>query len=90
MPEKKRYKVSYPYNKEVYELLPNEEIAKTRNIQLEQTLKKNKDDLESANKILKDSFDRGVFSSKRRSPTPASSTEKAVRVLRMSPPPHDC
>ena len=61
MPEKKRYKVSYPYNKEIYELLPNEEIAKTRNIQLEQTLMKNKADLESANKILKDSFDRGVF-----------------------------
>ena len=61
MPEKKRYKVSYPYNKEIYELLPNEEIAKTRNIQLEQTLMKNKADLESANKILKDSFDHGVF-----------------------------
>ena len=61
MSEKKRYKVSYPYNKEIYDLLPNEEIAKTRNIQLEKTLMKNKADIESANMILKDSFDHGVF-----------------------------
>ena len=61
MPEKKRFKVSYPYTKEVYQLLSNEEVARTRNIHLEQTLMKNKADLDSANKILKDSFDRGVF-----------------------------
>ena len=27
MEDKKRYKVSYPYTKEIYELLPNEQIA---------------------------------------------------------------
>ena len=61
MEDKKRYKVSYPYTKEIYELLPNEQIARERAIQLEKTLMKSPTDLESANKILKDSFDRGVF-----------------------------
>ena len=61
MPEKKRYKVSYPYTKEIYNLLPNEEVAMKRAIQLEQKLVKSPVDLESANKILQDSFRRGVF-----------------------------
>ena len=61
MPDKKRYKVSYPYTKEINQLLPNEDIAMKRAVQLEQKLVKSPVDLESANKILKDSFDRGVF-----------------------------
>ena len=61
MPDKKRYKVSYPYTKEIHLLLPNKEIAMTRALTLEEKLKKSPVDLESANKILADSFDRGVF-----------------------------
>ena len=61
MPDKKRYKVSYPYTKEIHLLLPNKEIAMTRALTLEEKLKKSPVDLESANKILADGFDRGVF-----------------------------
>ena len=61
LPEEKRYIVSYPYTKEIYNLLPNEEIAKTRAFQLEEILKKSPKDLESANLILADSFKRNVF-----------------------------
>ena len=61
MPEKKRYIVSYPYTKEIFELLPNKELAMDRVIQLENTLMKSPKDLESANKVLFDSFKRGVF-----------------------------
>ena len=61
MPEKKRYKVSYPYTKEFYNLLPNAEVAMKRAFQLEQKLVKRPVDLKSANKILQDSFNRDVF-----------------------------
>ena len=61
MPEKKRYKVLYPYTKEVYDLLPNTEVAMNRALQLEQKLVKSPVDLASANKILNESFERGVF-----------------------------
>ena len=53
--------MSYPYTKEIDELLLNEDVAMTRAIQLEETLMKSPTDLESANKILKDSFEGGVF-----------------------------
>ena len=56
-----KYIASYPYTKEVYELLPDSEMALNRNKALETTLMKSPVDLESANKILFDSFERGVF-----------------------------
>ena len=42
-------------------MLLNEVIAFNRAVQLEETLKKRAEDLESTNKILKDSFERKVF-----------------------------
>ena len=61
LPDEKRYLASYPYNKELEHLMPNEEIAMKRAKLLESSLQKHPEDLALLNKTLKDSFDRGVF-----------------------------
>ena len=61
LPDEKKYVASYPYTKEVLNLLPNEEIARRRSQNLEKTLLKRPADIEQLNQSLKDSFQRGVF-----------------------------
>ena len=60
-PEKQRYIASYPYTKEILDLLPNKELAMKRAESLEATLLKTPQDLELLNKSIADSFERGLF-----------------------------
>ena len=61
IPGKNQYIASYPYTKEIFNLLPNKEIAKKRAENLEANLQKKPEDLKLLNESLSDSFDRGVF-----------------------------
>ena len=61
LPDKKRYIASYPYTKEIFNLLPNKEIALKRAKNLEENLLKRPADIQLLNQSLFDSFERGVF-----------------------------
>ena len=61
IPNEKRYVASYPYTQEVYNLLPNNDIAMKRAISFEKNILKKPEDLELLNKSLFDSFERGLF-----------------------------
>ena len=61
LPEENRYIASYPYTKEIFNLLPNDNIALKRAKNLEETLMKRPVDMELLNETLADSFKRGVF-----------------------------
>ena len=61
LPEEKKYIASYPYTKEILNLLPNEEIAMKRAKSLEANLLKKPADIDLLNESLFDSFERGVF-----------------------------
>ena len=61
LPEKNQYIASYPYTQEIFDLLPNKEIALKRTQNLEANLLKTPEDLELINKTLTDSFERGIF-----------------------------
>ena len=61
LPDKNQYVASYPYTKEIFNLLPNKEIAMKRAENLEANLLKHPNDLQQLNESLFDSFSRGVF-----------------------------
>ena len=55
------YIASYPYNNELSNLLPNEEVCVKRAEAVENKMMLNVSDLESINKEIKKSFDNGAF-----------------------------
>ena len=55
------YVASYPYNKEINELLPNDDVCLKRAETFEKNLSKRPKDLDEVNKKIQEGFDIGVF-----------------------------
>ena len=55
------YVVSFPYNKEIDELLPNFEVSLKRSENIENTLKKKPEDMSKLNDVIKEGFQNGTF-----------------------------
>ena len=74
IPDGPGYIASYPYNSELDLLLPNEKVCIQRAEAVERKMMSNPSDLESINKEIQKSFDRGAF---RFLTTPSRSTRSA-------------
>ena len=61
IPDAPGYVVSFPYNKEIDELLPNLEVSLKRAENIENTLKKKTEDMHKLNEVLKEGFRNGTF-----------------------------
>ena len=61
IPNSPGYIASYPYNKEVELLLPNEEISRKRAESMEQTLLKKPADMEKFNQVIIEGFENGTY-----------------------------
>ena len=55
------YVVSFPYNKEINELLPNYEVSLKRSENIENNLKKRPEDMNKLNVVLHEGFRNGTF-----------------------------